>query len=330
MEFSFTSEGRFEGWKARCAAWDARGVMHRLRHAVHEAFKSSVENLTPARTSSAYESQGVLSPDEFVLAGDALVRACPTWSWARGSDEKAKKFLPREKQYLVTRRVPCAKRAKDMEAYAGSEIALGGEDEGWVKAGEGRVVDGGGGDGEIPDIGTLTLDDASKKTTNDETMKIDDIPEIGEDFEDEDDDAVVLPSATEIARAAGRVNGGTEDDDIVKTRTYDLTITYDKYYQTPRVWLNGYDENSLVLKPSKTLEDVSAEHAQKTVTIDPHPHTGVPSASIHPCKHSSVMKKLVESMRAERGESPSVETYMFVFLKFIASVIPTVEYDYTL
>jgi ubiquitin-like-conjugating enzyme ATG3 len=28
-------------------------------------------------------------------------------------------------------------------------------------------------------------------------------------------------------------------------RTYDITITYDKYYQTPRVWLCGYDEVNL-------------------------------------------------------------------------------------
>jgi len=27
-------------------------------------------------------------------------------------------------------------------------------------------------------------------------------------------------------------------------RTYDVMITYDKYYQTPRVWLIGYDEVS--------------------------------------------------------------------------------------
>ena len=29
---------------------------------------------------------------------------------------------------------------------------------------------------------------------------------------------------------------------ILSTRTYDLNITYDKYYQTPRLWLFGYDE----------------------------------------------------------------------------------------
>lgn len=32
------------------------------------------------------------------------------------------------------------------------------------------------------------------------------------------------------------------EDVILQTRTYDLYITYDKYYQTPRLWLFGYDE----------------------------------------------------------------------------------------
>ena len=41
------------------------------------------------------------------------------------------------------------------------------------------------------------------------------------------------------------------------------------------MWLNGYDEKRQVLDPKKALEDISAEHAQKTVTIDPHPHTSV-------------------------------------------------------
>lgn len=43
--------------------------------------------------------------------------------------------------------------------------------------------------------------------------------------------------------------GGSSDPDsketggeIIQTRTYDLNITYDKYYQTPRLWLYGYDE----------------------------------------------------------------------------------------
>ena len=28
---------------------------------------------------------------------------------------------------------------------------------------------------------------------------------------------------------------------FVDNQTYDLYITYDKYYQTPRMWISGYD-----------------------------------------------------------------------------------------
>ena len=98
-------------------------------------------------------------------------------------------------------------------------------------------------------------------------------------------------------------------------------ITYDKYYQTPRMWLLGYDEvrtllcqNGLCilacgeyvdhnpqqkrpLPPTSAMDDVSADHAQKTVTIEPFPHSSSLSiASVHPCKHSSVMKKVIERM----------------------------------
>ncbi|KDO49954.1 hypothetical protein CISIN_1g0209312mg, partial [Citrus sinensis] len=40
---------------------------------------------------------------------------------------------------------------------------------------------------------------------------------------------------------------------------------YDKYYQTPRVWLTGYDESRMLLKTELILEDVSQDHARKTV-----------------------------------------------------------------
>lgn len=44
---------------------------------------------------------------------------------------------------------------------------------------------------------------------------------------------------------------GADQDHVVSTRTYDLMITYDKYYQVPRFWLVGYDENRQPLKPGQ-------------------------------------------------------------------------------
>jgi ubiquitin-like-conjugating enzyme ATG3 len=101
-------------------------------------------------------------------------------------------------------------------------------------------------------------------------------------------------------------------DNVLKTRTYDLTICYDQYHQTPRMWLLGYDENKQPLNPKEgssayqppfflspifihlfiisiaVLQDISEDHASKTVTISNHPHLNIPMAYIHPCKHALV------------------------------------------
>lgn len=73
-----------------------------------------------------------------------------------------------------------------------------------------------------------------------------------------------------------------------------------------------------------------AEHAKKTVTLDPFPHLSSNiQATIHPCEHASVMKKMLDTM-VENGIKPDVGMYLFVFLKFISSVIPTINYDFTI
>ena len=46
------------------------------------------------------------------------------------------------------------------------------------------------------------------------------------------------------------------ESEIVETRTYDLYITYDKYYQTPRLWLVGYDEHNKPLTIEEMYEDI--------------------------------------------------------------------------
>lgn len=170
---------------------------------------------------------------------------------------------------------------------------------------------------------------------------------------------------------------------MLQVRTYDVMITYDKYYQTPRIWLLGYDEvrsprvcsffrnspivqNRNPLTPSQIFQDVSADHAFKTVTIEAFPHSSsLQAASVHPCKHASVMKKVIERMNnsvveeqlaqkktsskdkkrwfgrkgsgtkdapAEEDEEVTgmrVDFYLVVFLKFIASIVPTIEVDST-
>jgi len=145
----------------------------------------------------------------------------------------------------------------------------------------------------------------------------------------ETEDSSTLDSAAIAGGSDEPGCGAAAESGILQTRTYDLHITYDKYYQTPRLWLFGYDENRQPLPVEKMYEDFSAEHAKKTVTIEAHPNiAGSPMASIHPCRHADVMKKIIEQV-AEGGGELGVHMYLLIFLKFVQAIIPTIEYDYT-
>ena len=124
---------------------------------------------------------------------------------------------------------------------------------------------------------------------------------LGEGVVEADDPATAnVQRGTTFSSQQGTTSaiGGQMVNKLVSVRTYDCLITYDKYYQTPRMWLVGYNESGQPLKPAEIFEDVSSDYAQKTVTVEPFPHGNLSTASIHPCKHASVMKKVIERMNA--------------------------------
>ncbi|KAH6569279.1 hypothetical protein BASA50_008110 [Batrachochytrium salamandrivorans] len=359
--------------------------------AMHAMFHSAREYLNPLLQDSKFRETGVLTPEEYVAAGDFLVFKCPTWTWSAGEASKTKEYLPAGKQYLVTRHVPCLRRVKDME-YEGEdgEGCLGNvmdvqglskasdsqagvdEDGGWVATHLDRMrvgdmsatgaTTGSSGptdhgwvrDMEDEDhvdapasvhtmadslarmtvgaaVGHDDSEDPSHSTDAEDIPDLDDIPDIDDDLVDvgviveENDPGALMSSSKSNANSAA-----DPTDKILKTRTYDMAITYDKYYQTPRVWLFGYDEHRRPLSSAQVFEDISQDHAHKTVTIEAHPHENITLASIHPCKHANVMKRILDHMK-ETGDTPElrVDQYLMLFLKFMSAVLPTMDYDYT-
>jgi len=280
-----------------------------LKTFVYEKFTDLSNFISTPSIISQFLQEGTLTPEEFVQAGDLLVLRCPSWSWISNT-KFPQKGLPKEKQYLLTRNVPSLMRVRNFEEKTSNsetkEIDLDGE-EMWLATHTNEVVE----DEEVPEIFTN-----QKKNEEDEEEEDEEVGEINlNDLSIKEDNGELEDKAT-------------LSDNIVRTRTYDISICYDQYHQTPRVWLFGYNENRQPLKPEEVLQDISHEHVNKTVTIASHPHLGIPQAYIHPCKHAAVMKKLVLNM-IESGKEPRVDQYLFIFLKFIHAAIPTIEYDYT-
>lgn len=83
---------------------------------------------SPLKTSS-FVSTGKLTPDEFVQAGDYLVYKFRTWSWSPGDASRQNSHLPKDKQFLVTRHVPRVRRLDEYYATGGWEGDGDGEPE---------------------------------------------------------------------------------------------------------------------------------------------------------------------------------------------------------
>jgi ubiquitin-like-conjugating enzyme ATG3 len=330
-------------------------IMSDLIQAVKGTALSVAEYFTPVLKQSKFKQTGVLTPEEFVIAGDHLVHQCPTWSWSSASDPSLRKpYLPADKQYLITKSVPCYKRCKDIEYCDNDEkvIMTENDDEGWVDthhseqaATINEMVD----DLNLNDQPGQAAMDASRAnqasptgaTCPDEgSHNVDDDDE-AEDMDKfmnmiEENDTSVAPiksaTVTELEKVSpdgpDKDNRDLNRENIVATRTYDLNITYDKYYQTPRLWLVGYDENLKPLSINDMYQDISQDHAKKTVTMENHPHIPAVMASVHPCRHAEVMKKIISTVE-EGGKELQVHSYLIIFLKLVQSVIPTLEYDFT-
>jgi ubiquitin-like-conjugating enzyme ATG3 len=359
------------------------GLFNDIKNKALNTALNIADAFTPVLKESKFRETGFITPEEFVTAGDFLTGHCPTWQWAVVTNPKAcKDYLPRDKQFLVTKNVPCSKRcAHLMDSLKDNqekvvEVETG--DGGWVDTHYSENVNKDGASSsannslsnqvqeiidhskqELPNIKQLNTNTSTGNASNenedemnDEDEEPIDMDEYDHNVIEEDDTTVVTAKSSATTNAATNESNKSlcmpktpnnsnaqmdtankldqdDEDRFIPTRTYDLNITYDNYYRTPRLWLSGYDENHKPLTIEQMYDDISEDHAKKTVTFETHPHIpGTLMASIHPCRHAEVMKKLI-NLVAESGKELEVYSYLMVFLKFVQSVIPTIEYDYT-
>ena len=286
--------------------------MHNTKHTLLNVFNDIVGKVKGPMKESKFYSEGKLTPEEYILAGDFLTQKCPTWKWCAADKNFSNKNLPKDKQYLKTT-VSCTRRAED---YSKENLTFERVVEGdWVETGLVNATD---------KKAALDLEDEPEK-------KKEEVPSKGLDLDDDDDEEEA--NKEEAA-------GPSEFDDFVileeeknnpdpKFRTYDVTVTYDFYYCVPRMWLMGYSNTGKPLTDDEMKLDIMMEYRNQTVTIDPHPCTGIRNISVHPCRHSLLLKKMIENFE-NAGKKLDIEMSILIFLKFLHSVVPTIQYDFTL
>ncbi|KAK2964240.1 putative autophagocytosis associated protein [Blattamonas nauphoetae] len=260
------------------------------QEALNELGKSFARDVKEVPTKSTFVKDGKITPDEFIAAGDRLVMKNPVWAWQGGDPAKKLWFLPDNKQFLQVKSIPCRVRASTLAAEAKEEMIGGDNDDDWV----------------APETTNLSSEPAKEEP---------------KPSGDEDDDEDIFNFDEDDPNAAPTTNA---------FRRYDATICFDIYYLSPRLFLYGYDEDGTTpLTTEQILQDLSEEHAAKTVTTLPHPHLGIPWTALHPCKHSITMKSMIDR-ESEAGRTLKVEQYMFYFLKFVQTICPTLEIEKTI
>ena len=71
--------------------------MDYLKNKANNAYMAIATPFIGVLKNSQFFEKGVLTPEEFVIAGDQITHKCPTWSWDSGTDKLRNKNLPDER-----------------------------------------------------------------------------------------------------------------------------------------------------------------------------------------------------------------------------------------
>ncbi len=389
---------------------------------IRSKFSSLREYLTPVNHESNFTETGEISPEEFVKAGDYLVYKFPTWKWSPSPASKRRDFLPEDKQFLITRHVPSYVRATD---YEKGETSDNGEDyidpfspeEGWTsphtkalhkhctpedeRRHSAEYIKMKGPCESIHSNNSNKVSSSLSSSSPEKASilgKESDKPALEtskKDVESVNDIDELIDDDAEESLEEDRKNQENLDGEIINDpykRSYDLYITYSTSYRVPKMYLVGFDSNGVPLSPQQMFEDIASDYRHKTVTIEKAPFLeNTTAVSIHPCRHSTVMRALMkmasaaakengmyssgdqtddeivknlsklgladkgkdsndnqtavhkdddwQSLHENEGQDEDdinpdsqirVDQYLVIFLKFMASVTPGIEHDYTM
>ena len=285
--------------------------MNNIGHKLFKGFQDVVSKIKPTMKESKFYEEGKLTPEEYVAAGDYLVKKCPTWKWCSAKKEYYNKSLPEDKQYLSKMRASDYLKSNNTKEKIIEGDWVDADLENKPKTENKKAVD----------IDLDALEEKGKKKV-----------EVAEGKNDDDD--FVIEGEEEPKQEEKKDEKKADDFEIVdeddcKEKDQAGVLKTRFYYCVPRMWLMGYNEKGIPLTDEEMKEDIMPEYRNKTCTIEPQTFTGIRNISVHPCRHSLLLKKMIKDFQ-NSGKKLEVEQSILLFLKFLQSVVPTVQYDFTM
>ena len=196
------------------------------------------------------------------------------------------------------------------------------------------------------DMNIYEYDDNNKNNTEEQTIDINDDNsnscsnscgnscsnnnEIDKSDENSDDELLAdLEESSLVQEDVATIQISSDKLKNIPNR-YDVYITYDQYYRTPRIWFVGTSVDGHQLSQKETYEDFMPEYLNISLTMELNPILNIHCTSVHPCKHAYAMKRMFAFDMESKDESEiCIENYLVYFLKFVSSVIPQLEFDRT-
>jgi ubiquitin-like-conjugating enzyme ATG3 len=288
-----------------------------------------------------------------VTAGDYLVYKFPTWSWEGAPEPKRRDFLPPEKQVLVTRHVPSHVRA---EAFGRVEDTITEEDgDEWVAAG-GRPVE-----ASSSSIGDHHEQDIAGNIENDRHAE-EEILDIDEMEEDLEDDAGVFTNSmgSNVTRTPERtynlyitystsyrvpkfyLSGFNGDGSPLSPQEMFEDIMGDYKDKTVTIEKAPFQENLTLISihpcrhanVMKILLDRAEARLRAKEDLNDVSTEGVAKAGLAPETSEDASDEWEEIAKNDTHDPSQnalrVDQYLVIFLKFIASVTPGIEHDFTM
>ena len=192
--------------------------MNTLKKTLYEGYKAAAEMVIPDLKDSNFLETGMLTKEEFTLSCNKLIKTDPSWSWMKGGE------------CLMKKRILCNKIQLEQDFNVDEDINV-------YNLKETTEIH------KIPEKSETNVEISNESAPEPEQTSDTESDDFLAEFENHD----LVENDTATIKI--------DYDNLDKSHYYNVNITYDKYYRTPRIWFEGIDSSGMMLSQDEIYSD---------------------------------------------------------------------------